>query len=139
VVPRWEDSSMAATHRLETTTSNSIDGSAFTGLSGHRSFSSTLEKSVSIRDGPSEGRVMVLGGGKPSVASQNGELQPTTQVLLDNISIDLKPHHLDLRRVINAATGALTDDPQSRPLKACGFEELKRLRQCLLENEKQAR
>ncbi|KAH9549708.1 hypothetical protein CY35_10G033100 [Sphagnum magellanicum] len=130
---------MAATHRLETTTSNSIDGSAFTGLSGHRSFSSTLEKSVSIRDGPSEGRVMVLGGGKPSVASQNGELQPTTQVLLDNISIDLKPHHLDLRRVINAATGALTDDPQSRPLKACGFEELKRLRQCLLENEKQAR
>ncbi|KAH9549706.1 hypothetical protein CY35_10G033100 [Sphagnum magellanicum] len=82
---------------------------------------------------------MVLGGGKPSVASQNGELQPTTQVLLDNISIDLKPHHLDLRRVINAATGALTDDPQSRPLKACGFEELKRLRQCLLENEKQAR
>jgi hypothetical protein len=130
---------MAATHRLETTTSNSIDGSAFTGLSGHRSFSSTLEKSVSIRDGPSEGRVMVLGGGKPSVASQNGELQPTTQVLLDALSIDLKPHHLDLRRVINAATGAPTDDPQSRPLKACGFEELKCLRQCLLENEKQAR
>ncbi len=139
VVPQWEDSSMAATHRSEMTTSSSIDGSAFTGSIGHRSFNSSLEKSISIRDGPSEGRVMLLGGGKPSVASQNGDLQPTTAVLWDALSIDLRPYHLDLRRVINGATGALTDDPQSKSLKAYGVEELKRVRQRLLENEKEAR
>jgi hypothetical protein len=82
---------------------------------------------------------MLLGGGKPSVASQNGDLQPTTAVLFDALSIDLRPHHLDLRRVINGATGALTDDPQSKSLKAYGVEELKRVRQRLLENEKEAR
>jgi hypothetical protein len=120
---------------------SSIDGVSFTALSGHWSFSSSLEKSINVRDGPNEGRVMLLGGGKPSAASQSGELQPmTTAVLLDLVSvIDLKPYQLDLHRVINAAAGAPIDDPQSRPLKVCGFEELKRVRQCLVENEKQAR
>jgi hypothetical protein len=132
---------MAATHRLEATTLSSIDGVSFTALSGHRSFSSILEKSINVRDGPNEGRVMLLGGGKPSAASQNGELQPmTTAVLLDLVSvIDLKPYQLDLHRVVNAAAGTPINDPQSRPLKACGVEELKRVRQCLFENEKQAR
>jgi len=138
----WKDhSSMAATHRLEATTLTSIDGVSFTALSGHRSFSSSPEKSINVRDGPNEGRVMLLGGGKPSAASQNGELQPmTTGVLLDLVSvIDLKPYQLDLHHVINAAAGAPIDDPQSRPLKACGVEELKRVWQCLFENEKQAK
>jgi hypothetical protein len=138
----WEDnSSMAATHRLKATTLSSIDGVSFTALSGHQSFSSSLEKSINVRDSPKEGRVMLLGGGKPSAASQNGELQPmTTAVLLDLVSvIDLKPYQLDLHRVINAAAGAPIDDPQSRPLKACGVEKLKRVQQCLVESEKQAR
>jgi hypothetical protein len=59
-----------------------------------------------------------------------------TAVLLDLVSvIDLKPYQLDLHHVINAAAGAPIHDP----LKACGVEELKRVRQCLFENEKQAR
>jgi hypothetical protein len=102
----WEDNnSMAATHRLEATTLRSIDGVSFTALSGHSSFSSSLEKSINFRDGPNEGRVMLLGGGKPSAASQSGELQPmTTAVLLDLVSvIDLQPYQLDLHCVINAA------------------------------------
>ncbi len=138
----WEDDgSMAATHRLEATTLSSIDGVFFTALSGHQSFSSSLEKSINVRNGPNEGRVMLLGGGKPSAASQNGELQPmTTTMLLDLVSvIDLKPYQLDLHHVINAAAGAPISDPQSKPLKAYGVEELKRVRQCLFVNEKQAR
>ncbi|CAM6061084.1 unnamed protein product [Sphagnum tenellum] len=64
----------------------------------------------------------------------------TTAVLLDLVSvIDLKPYLLDLHHIINAAAGAPIDDPQSRPLKACGVEELKHVRQCLVENEKQVR
>lgn len=59
----WEDDgSMAVTHRLEATTLSSIDGVSFTALSGHGSFSSSLEKSINVRDGPNEGRVMLLGG-----------------------------------------------------------------------------
>jgi hypothetical protein len=70
---------------------------------------------------------MLLGGGKPSAASQSGELQPvTTAVLLDLVSvIALKPYQLDLHRVINAAAGAPIEDPQSRPLKACGIQREK--------------
>jgi hypothetical protein len=104
---------MVVTHRLEATTLSSIDGVSFTALSGHRSFSSSLEKPINVRNGRNEGRVMLLGGGKQSAASQNGEFQPMTiTVLLDLVSvIDLKPYQLDLRHVINAVVGAPISDP----------------------------
>lgn len=147
---------MATIQRLDTSIPSNIGSGGTNSGSSHRTINSKLDKSSSFRDGH-ESRVLVVGssggGGKPQGTGPSGgggsygDLQPLSTVL----SLDLLPvvdskssRQSDLLRAINAATGGGSDDPAlgnlpPKPFEAFGAEDLRRVKQSLLDNVKSAR
>ncbi|KAH9317385.1 hypothetical protein KI387_019154, partial [Taxus chinensis] len=138
---------MAGNPRFEIS-SNSPDGSNFTGYNGQRSHfssASNLERSSSFRENI-ESRILTAGGNFPrGSTSLHGEHLPLSQVLLlDTLSMGDQKRQADLKKVTNSALGIVTEDPslgpvQVKPLSSLGVEELKRVRMSVTENSVKAR
>ncbi|CAM6115919.1 unnamed protein product [Calypogeia fissa] len=145
---------MASNPKLDSS-SSSPDGVPYGSQRSNYSNNSNLERSGNNRDGHDGGRLGLGAGGGVGAANTPGagggggtELPPLSQVLLLEpltVGEQRAGRHSELKRAINAAVGSvLVEDPslgsvQSKPLEACGPEDLRRIKASLQDHVGKAR